>query len=140
MHRRAFLAVAGSGLTAGFAGCTALAGQTGTEDYDIGMSPNTFRPESYTVETGDTVVWKNTSSRAHTVTAYGAGQPEGGAYFATGGFDTEPAARTAWNNDRSGSIYTGERFEHAFEVASTHHYFCIPHEQAGMVGKIVVEG
>lgn len=137
MHRRAFLATAGGGFAAGLAGCTAIADRTG--DHDIGMNASAFLPDAYTVEAGDRVVWENTGSRAHTVTAYDGGQPDGATYFATGEFDTETEAREAWTADRSGSIYTGDRFEHTFEIPGTHHYFCIPHERRGMAGRIVVE-
>ena len=138
MHRRALLGAIGGGIGTGLAGCTAIAGLT--EDHDIGMSAHAFLPDSFTVEVGDTVVWENTGSRAHTVTAYGGGQPEGATYFATGGFESEAEASDAWYDDRDGSIYTGDRFEHTFEVTGTHRYYCIPHERSGMVGRIVVEG
>ncbi|MFC6906316.1 plastocyanin/azurin family copper-binding protein [Halalkalicoccus tibetensis] len=137
MKRRTFLALAGSGTIAGLGGCTAIADLT--EDHDIGMSAHEFLPESYTVEAGDTVIWENTGSRAHTVTAYDGGQPEGAGFFATGGFETENDARMAWYDDREGSIYTGDRFEHTFEVPGEHDYYCVPHERGGMIGRIVVE-
>ncbi|MCH7661482.1 MAG: halocyanin [Euryarchaeota archaeon] len=91
------------------------------------------------IEVGDTVIWENTGSRAHTVTAYDGGQPEGAVFFATGEFDNEHDARTAWYDDRAGSIYTGDRFEHTFETPGEHDYYCVPHERGGMVGRIIVE-
>lgn len=137
MKRRAFLAAVGGGSLARLAGCTAIASLS--EGHDIGMSAHEFLPDEYTVEVGDTVVWENTGSRAHTVTAYDGGQPEGATFFSTGEFESETAARTAWYDDRAGSIYTGDRFEHTFEVLGEHDYYCIPHERGGMVGRIVVE-
>jgi plastocyanin len=136
MDRRAFLAAAGVGV--GLAGCTAIA-DLAEEDHDIGMSAHAFLPDEFVVEVGETVIWENTGSRAHTVTAYDGGQPEGAAYFATGGFESEAVAREDWYADRAGSIYTGDRFEHTFEVAGAHQYYCIPHERGGMVGRVVVE-
>lgn len=138
MHRRALLSAVGAGFGAGLAGCTAIADRD--EDHDVGMSAHAFLPDSITVEAGETVVWENTGSRAHTVTAYDGGQPEGAAYFATGGFESETEAREAWHADRTGSIYTGDRFEHTFEVPGVHQYYCIPHERGGMIGRVVVEG
>ena len=32
----------------------------------------------------------------------------------------------------------GESFEHTFTAEGVYHYYCIPHEGAGMVGAIVV--
>ncbi|MEM4780355.1 MAG: plastocyanin/azurin family copper-binding protein [Halalkalicoccus sp.] len=137
MQRRAFLAAVGGGSIVGLAGCTAIASLT--EAYDVGMSAHEFLPESYAIEIGDTVIWENTGSRAHTVTAYDGGQPEGASFFSTGEFENEREARAAWHDDRSGSIYTGERFEHTLEVAGEHNYSCVPHERGGMIGKVVVE-
>lgn len=137
MHRRVFLAAVGGGTGAGLAGCTAIADRT--EGHDVGMSAHAFLPDSHTIEVGETVVWENTGSRAHTITAYDGGQPEGADYFATGGFGSEAEATEAWHADRAGSIYTGDRFEHTFDVPGTHQYYCIPHERGGMVGRIVVE-
>jgi plastocyanin len=39
----------------------------------------------------------------------------------------------------NGAIRTGETYRHTFETSGTHSYFCIPHERAGMVGRVVVE-
>jgi plastocyanin len=30
-------------------------------------------------------------------------------------------------------------YVHTFETAGTHEYLCVPHEAAGMVGKVIVE-
>ncbi|QLG64062.1 plastocyanin/azurin family copper-binding protein [Halorarum salinum] len=34
----------------------------------------------------------------------------------------------------------GETYEHTFEVEGEYGYFCIPHEGAGMVGTVTVDG
>lgn len=137
MDRRSYLAgvsTLGAGLTAGCVGT--LVGDT----YDIGMDPEAFVPEEYTVEVGTTVVWRNTSSRGHTVTAYGNGIPEDATYFASGGFDSEKTAREEWNSSSdSGMIFSGEEYEHTFETPGEFHYVCLPHERASMVGTIIVE-
>lgn len=94
-----------------------------------------FDPAEVSVATGDTVVWENVGSVTHSVTAYEERIPDGAAYFASGGFDTEQAARDAYPE---GSIGGGEPFEHTFETAGTYEYFCIPHEGAGMTGTVEV--
>ncbi|WP_331236509.1 cupredoxin domain-containing protein [Natronorarus salvus] len=132
MDRRAFIAAAGAVATAG---CTAL----GSDDYDVGMSAHEFLPEELAIAVGETVVWENTGSRGHTVTAYDGGIPEGAAFFATGGYGSEAEARDAWEEGGGGLISTGERFEHTFEVPGRHAYVCIPHEVGGMIGAILVE-
>ena len=148
MNRRGFLA-AGSGLAA-----TALAGCIGPSladsDYDIGMSSNAFSPQdpvedasqpTHRVSVGGTVTWANTGSRKHTVTAYESAIPDSADYWASGGFDSEAAAREAWreNLKDGGNIVPGDTFEVTFAVPGEHYYFCVPHEGAGMRGKILVE-
>lgn len=83
------------------------------------------------------VRWTNTSSIAHTVTAYEDGIPEEATYFASGGFASEQAARDGFPD---GTIPPGESFEHEFETNGTYEYFCIPHEDQGMTGTIEVMG
>jgi plastocyanin len=134
--RRAFLAAAGGACTVALAGCTA----TGSgEGYDVGMTAVAFDPPEVAIAPGESVVWRNTSSRGHTVTAYDDGIPEAADYFATGGFDSEQTAREAFRDDLGGVIDGGETFAHTFSVPGTYAYVCIPHEQAGMVGTVVVE-
>ena len=137
MDRRTFLAVVGTSGVAGLAGCAALASDGG--DYDVGMTAVAFRPPTLTVSVGDEVVWKNTSSRWHTVTAYENSLPEGAAFFASGGYDSERAARKGFTEEQGGTIDSKETYSHTFEVPGDYHYVCLPHEQAGMTGRIVVE-
>jgi plastocyanin len=139
MQRRAFLATVGSstaGLAVGLSGCLGVGGSP--PEYDIGMSSSRFRPQSFEVAPGATVRWLNTSSHAHTVTAYESGLPDDAAFFASGGFESTEAARRAWDDRSGGRLVEGDTFEHTFEVPGTHNYFCIPHERNGMVGEIVV--
>ncbi|GGC59530.1 hypothetical protein GCM10007209_22000 [Haloferax sulfurifontis] len=109
------------------------------DDFDIGMTAVAFDPPTLTVEVGDEVVWRNTSSRGHTVTAYEGVLPEDAAFFASGGYESEQAARDAYSNSLGGLIGSGETYAHTFDVPGEYEYLCIPHEQAGMVGTIVVE-
>jgi plastocyanin len=137
MQRRAFLASVGTaGLTA-VAGCAGVGGSQG----DVLMRATAFDPYEFTVSVGDTVTWYNGSTRGHTVTAYENAIPEEAAYFASGGYETEAAAREAFRQEgfSGGQIASGESYSHTFEVAGEYQYVCIPHEQGGMVGTIVVE-
>ena len=138
MDRRTFLAGTVGLTTVGLAGCM-RSGSADTEgDYDIGMGAAIFRPDSLEVAAGTTVVWRNTGNRRHTVTAYEDGIPDDAEFFASGGFDSEQAARDGWMSGLEGRIESGTEFEHTFEVPGTYNYFCIPHEPSGMAGKIVV--
>lgn len=136
MRRRRVLATLGSALTVGSAGCSAVG--MGGVDGDVGMTAVAFEPATITVSAGDEVVWYNNSARAHSITAYEDGIPADAAYFATGGYDSESAAREAWDG-MNGAIENGQEYAHTFEVPGTYNYFCIPHERAGMVGQVVVE-
>ena len=138
MNRRRFLAAVGTAASLPLAGCGGVLGQTVRDDYDVGMTGTAYRPYSLTVSVGDEVTWRNTSTRDHTVTAYADKIPDGAEYFATGGYDSEAAAREAWDGG-SGVVSSGDSYRHTFETAGTYSYFCIPHEQAGMVGTVTVE-
>ncbi|WP_135807280.1 plastocyanin/azurin family copper-binding protein [Halorussus marinus] len=144
MDRRTFLAGASGVATVGLAGCARLGitepDDSGGDDadHDVGMGASFFRPAEITVEAGTTVVFQNTGNRRHTVTAYESGIPEDAEFFASGGFDTEQAAREGWMAGFEGRIESGEVYEHTFEVPGEYQYFCIPHEPSGMVGTVVV--
>lgn len=100
-----------------------------------------FDPDQLTVSVGDTVVWENVGQVGHSVTAYEDSIPDGADYFASGGFDTEQAARDAYapGDTEAGDIPGGESYEYTFETPGTYEYFCIPHESADMVGTIQVD-
>jgi plastocyanin len=137
MRRRRLLATVGAAFATGGAGCTTV-GTLGGVDGDVGMTAVAFEPATITVDAGEEVVWYNNSARAHSITAYDDGIPEDADYFATGGYDSEAAAREAWDG-MDGAITNGQRYAHTFEVPGTYNYFCIPHERGGMVGQVVVE-
>ena len=140
MDRRAYLRAVGGLSTVGLAGCSAIVAEQsgGSTDYDVGMSTMDFRPEVLEVAVGETVVWKNTSSHAHTVTAYESGIPDDAAYFASGEFQTEKAARDGWIGGTKGALYSGDTYEHTFDVPGEYRYFCVPHERSNMVGTVNV--
>lgn len=137
MNRRAFLATGVGAVTVATAGCGAR-GSERSGEYDVGMTAVAFEPATLTVAPGDTVVWKNTSSHAHTVTAYQAEIPAEADYFATGGFDSQSAAEDGWLDGTRGALYEGDTFEHTFETPGEYNYFCIPHEASGMLGFVEV--
>ena len=145
MDRRSALAAIATGSVGAVAGCTSVLGAD--PEYDVGMRASAFVPGQLSVAVGTTVVWYNNSSRGHTVTAYDAGIPEEAAYFASGGFQNETAARDAfwgWQNDQaaaedSGLLTAGESYSHTVETPGEHKYVCLAHEQGGMIGTIVVE-
>jgi plastocyanin len=97
---------------------------------------HTFEPRTATIESGETVRWTNESDIQHTVTAYEDEVPNEATYFASGGFESERAAR---NRISEGLIAPGEYYEHTFDQPGTYGYYCIPHESSGMVGTIQVE-
>ena len=99
-------------------------------------SSQRFAPDSLTVKAGDTVTWTNEDSQTHTVTAYDDGVPDGAGYFASGEAPDEEAAR---DDLQTGLIPEGDAYEFTFDEPGTYEYFCIPHEQQGMKGEIVVE-
>ncbi|WP_144901330.1 cupredoxin domain-containing protein [Halobellus captivus] len=138
--RRRLLGGLAAAATTGLAGCTtSSADGDGGDDYDIGMTASAFTPTEFTISVGETVVWRNTSSRGHTVTAYDSGIPEDAEFFASGGYESTEGAREAFRSEFGGSIDSGATWSHSFEVPGEYEYFCIPHEQGGMVGTIVVE-
>lgn len=143
MDRRSFLRTTGASVVGASAGCVDsspvdVGGALGDDDFDVGMSANAFLPDRLEVDVGETVVWGNNGSRGHTVTAYDDAIPEEADFFASGGYQSTAAARDDWRGAGGGNLRPGETFEHTFEVAGRHHYFCIPHERGGMTGVVVV--
>jgi plastocyanin len=136
MDRRAYLRGVAGVSVIGLSGCLSASGGS---EYDIGMSIHAFEPQRFTVDVGDTVVWRNTSAHAHTITAFEETLPAEAIFFSSGDFENEQSAREAWSDGTAGSLYQGDTFSHTFEVAGEYPYFCIPHERNGMVGTIIVE-
>ena len=95
-----------------------------------------FEPQELEVSAGAEIVFTNTSGEAHSVTAYSDGLPDAADYFSSGGFESEASARA----DLAGTlIREGETFSVSLTEPGTYRYFCVPHEDAGMIGRIVVE-
>lgn len=131
MNRRAALRTIGAAATVGLAGC--LGGSNGPKT--VSMVGLEYQPRQVSVRVGGTVEWVNDSDIGHSVTAYGDRLPEDATYFATGGFETEAAARA---DVEAGLIGADGTFSHTFETAGEHPYFCVPHEGSGMTGVVVV--
>jgi plastocyanin len=127
MRRALVLALAGASyLVAGCAG----------DDSSVSMEGHSFQPPSLTVQSGDAVEFTNDTSEAHSVTAYDDGLARRADYFATGGAESEEEARS---DIAAGLLQQGEKFELTLEVPGEYRYFCIPHEDDGMTGTIIVE-
>ena len=85
-----------------------------------------FEPHVVRVNVGGTVTFVNESGM-HSATAYHPDydQPQ-----------LVPDGSAAWD---SGLLQReGETFEHTFETEGIYHYYCIPHEQVGMIGSVIV--
>ncbi len=87
-----------------------------------------FDPIGLLIRPGQTVRWVNKDpGNSHTSTAYlpsNEGRPL-----------RIPAAAGAWNSDY---LLPDESFDVRFTAEGVYDYFCVPHEHAGMVGRIVV--
>lgn len=87
-----------------------------------------FEPALITINVGETVRWRNRSQMQHTVTA-----------------DPNLAANPAHvvlpqgaQPVHSGPVQAGGEFSHTFQTPGTYYYVCLPHEEQGMVGIVVV--
>jgi plastocyanin len=94
-----------------------------------------YEPRAVTIRVRETVTWSNESSAAHSVTAYQSSIRNEMDYFSSGGYGSEKEARS-----HVGVLMTsGETFSVRFDRPGTYRYFCIPHEDQGMRGTVVVE-
>jgi plastocyanin len=88
-----------------------------------------FDPIGVAIAPGQTVRWVMASpGNPHTTTAY---HPRNGGHSLR-----IPGGAEPW--DSGFLVNPGDRFEVALTVEGVYDYFCLPHEQAGMVGRIVV--
>ena len=94
-----------------------------------------FAPETLEVVAGDQIRFENDGSESHTITAYEDSLPEAASYFASGGATSEEEAR---ENVGDGLVGQGDEFSMTIDTPGTYKYFCIPHEQHGMTGTIIV--
>jgi len=130
--RRSVLRMGGVVVAGSVAGC----GRNAPERATVRMTADLkFEPRRARVRAGGTVVWENDETVDHSVTAYESQLPDGGSYFASGGFESEGAARSGY---RTGAVEEGETYSHTFGTDGRFPYFCIPHESS-MRGVVVVE-
>jgi plastocyanin len=88
-----------------------------------------FDPAEVRIKVGDTVEWTNHALIEHTVTCDPAkakspksvALPSGAVKFDSGQFGTD------------------QTWRHQFTVAGRYRYFCILHEDMGMIGEVIVE-
>jgi len=94
----------------------------------VTMGSMSFVPTTITINTGEQVVWKNTSSYYHNVVddptralrRVDVSSPLGSAPFA------------------SSLLQPGTSFYHVFDKPGTYHYVCVVHEGSGMKGTVIV--
>jgi plastocyanin len=98
-------------------------------DATVTMGMTSFNPATVTIEKGQTVQWRNTSLITHTVTADEtmAGNPAN--------VQLPPGAQSF----HSGDIKAGQVWSYTFSVSGTYRYVCLPHEQKGMIGTVIVQ-
>lgn len=88
-----------------------------------------FDPAGLLITAGQTVRWTNADPlNSHTTTAY---HPASGGRAQRLPDDAEP-----WD---SGYLLPGESFTARFTLPGVYDYLCVPHEMAGMVGRLVVQ-
>jgi plastocyanin len=85
-----------------------------------------FDPVGVYIEPGETIRWI-VSENVHTTTAY---HPQNSNHSLR-----IPANAIPWD---SGYLSPGEHFELKFMTQGVYDYYCMPHEEAGMVGRIIV--
>lgn len=128
--RRRVLLTAGGGLLV----CAAfLRRATAADELTISMAGTPsgshvwFRPRGVLIHPGQAVRWiNNDAGNVHTVTAY---HPQNNRPLRI------PAQASSWNSDY---LMPDASFVMVFDVPGVYDYYCIPHEHAGMVGRIVV--
>ena len=95
---------------------------------EVGMGSMSFIPATITINAGEQVVWKNTSSYFHNVVDDPA--------RAINRVDVSfPSGATAFG---SALLQPGGTFYHTFDKPGTYHYVCVVHETGGMRGTVIV--
>lgn len=91
-----------------------------------------FDPPGLSIQPGDRVVWileENAQGDGHTITAY---HPSHDRPLRI------PAVATPWNSGLLTQL--GSSYSYVFTASGAYDYFCILHEQQGMVGRVIVSG
>ncbi|MHB8384310.1 MAG: cupredoxin domain-containing protein [Candidatus Binataceae bacterium] len=102
---------------------------TGPVVIKMGDTPAVYEPTHVSVKVGEPVEWINTGKTVHSVTLVpdDAQNPKDA---------SEPKGAKTFD---SGFMPPGGTFSYTFTVPGTYHYFCVPHEKAGMVGVVSVK-
>jgi copper-containing nitrite reductase len=108
----------------------ALAKPTQATHGIIGMSDMAFLPPTLVVNTGEKVVWRNSSEVIHNVVA----DPAKALYR------VDVNLPSGANPFESALLQPGQSFAHVFEVPGIYRYVCTLHEGSGMKGVIIVRG
>lgn len=135
MPTRRHILRAGGGLAAGFFLPAGLIRASAADDVvEIHMqgrpdgSAVWFDPIGLLVRPGQTIRWINSDpGNSHTATAYHPRNDDRPLRI--------PETAQPWNSDY---LLPNEHFDVTLTVEGVYDYFCIPHEQAGMVGRLVV--
>jgi len=85
-------------------------------------------PSEVHIMAGETVEWRNRSLFAHTVT-------DGPAKASSTGDSALPPGAQPF----SAKVAPGEIYRHTFVVPGKYLYFCEPHEEFDMLGRVVVD-
>ena len=88
-----------------------------------------YVPDTVRIRAGQAVLWINGSNLVHTVT-------DDPAVAVRPADAALPTGAPAFD---SGALKPGMVFEHVFRVPGVYRYFCVPHEQDGMVGTVIVQ-
>ena len=94
----------------------------------VEMSASQFIPPEVTIRAGESVLWKNTSSETHTVTADPAKVSN----------RMDVALPSGAKPFHSGEIRPGKTWKQTFNTPGTYKYVCAIHEHDGMKGTVVV--
>jgi copper-containing nitrite reductase len=106
----------------------ALAPPEGPIGGEVTMGPMSFFPATITINAGEQVVWKNTSTYYHNVVD----DPGRALNRVDVSF---PSGASAFG---SALLQPGGTFYHTFDRPGTYHYVCIVHETGGMKGTVIV--
>lgn len=93
------------------------------------MGLTNFSPAVVRIRAGQTVQWRNTSPIGHTVTADSRLAKNPANVILPQG--AEPF--------HSGNIAAGQVWQRTFTLPGTYRYVCLPHEQQGMIGTVIVD-
>ena len=106
----------------------ALAPPIGPIGGEVGMGSMSFIPATITINAGEQVIWKNTSTYYHNVVD----DPGRAINRVDVSF---PSGATAFG---SALLQPGGTFYHTFDKPGTYHYVCVVHETGGMRGTVIV--